>query len=217
MVGVCVCMCVWFVWVYVCGCVCVYGCVCMCACLVVLMDVSCLPEWINISHFVQAQTEITVVEFYHCSALPLWTLSGIMEEFHYSLRIICACKGTAHLGCIVMHMVANSVCRALDWHATDPGSSPWCGKGFFFQSQLSVQTLLRCLYTPVCNCIHEHLCTHERSHSPCQSLMYYGNTETTSMHHKLGSLTLSQLAFPGEGNQNLPWEKSYGDITVVKK
>ena len=36
------------------------------------------------------------------------------------------------------------------------------------------------------------------------------------MHPKLGSATLSQLAFPGEGNPNFPWEKSHGDNTVVK-
>ena len=39
--------------------------------------------------------------------------------------------------------------------------------------------------------------------------MDYGNTKTPSMHPRLGSLTLSQLAFPGEGNPNFPWEKSH--------
>ena len=38
--------------------------------------------------------------------------------------------------------------RASDWHADDAGSIPQCGKGFFSQSQLSVQTLLRCSYSP---------------------------------------------------------------------
>ena len=32
----------------------------------------------------------------------------------------------------------------------DARSSPRCGKGFFSQSQLPVQTLLRCLYSPRC-------------------------------------------------------------------
>ena len=36
------------------------------------------------------------------------------------------------------------------------------------------------------------------------------------MHRKLGSATPSQLAFPGEGNLNFPWEKSHWDNTVVK-
>ena len=36
-------------------------------------------------------------------------------------------------------------CTTDDWKAkrtTDPGSSPWCGKGFFSQSQLPVLTFL---------------------------------------------------------------------------
>ena len=37
------------------------------------------------------------------------------------------------------------------------------------------------------------------------------------MHRRLGSATLSQLAFPGEGNPNFPWEKSHWDNKVVKK
>ena len=45
----------------------------------------------------------------------------------------------------------SSVGRASDWKSrrnTDAGSSPRCGKGFFSQCQLSVQTLLRCPYSP---------------------------------------------------------------------
>ena len=38
--------------------------------------------------------------------------------------------------------------------------------------------------------------------------MDYGNTKTPAMHCRLGSATLSQLAFPGESNPNFPWEKS---------
>ena len=34
------------------------------------------------------------------------------------------------------------------------------------------------------------------------------NTKTPSMHPRLGSATLSQLAFPGEKQSNFPWEKS---------
>ena len=48
-------------------------------------------------------------------------------------------------------------------------------------------------------------------------MVYYGNTKTPSMHHRLGSATLSQLAFPRESNLNFPWEKSHLDNTVVKK
>ena len=35
------------------------------------------------------------------------------------------------------------------------------------------------------------------------------------MHRRLGSATLSQLAFPRKGNPNFPWEKSFWDNTVV--
>ena len=38
--------------------------------------------------------------------------------------------------------VAQSV-RTSDCHAADAGSVPWCSKGFFSQSQLSVKILLR--------------------------------------------------------------------------
>ena len=47
--------------------------------------------------------------------------------------------------------------------------------------------------------------------------MDYANTKTPSMHRRLGSATLSHLAFPGESNQNFLWEKSQRDDTVVKK
>ena len=36
------------------------------------------------------------------------------------------------------------------------------------------------------------------------------------MHRRLGSVTLSQLAFPGESNLNFPWEKSHWQNTFVK-
>ena len=45
-----------------------------------------------------------------------------------------------------------------DRHAADTCSIPRCGKGFFSQSKLLVQTLLQCPYTPMCNHMHLHLC-----------------------------------------------------------
>ena len=45
--------------------------------------------------------------------------------------------------------------------------------------------------------------------------MDFGNTKTPSMHPTLGSATLSQLAFPGEGNPDFLWEKSHWDNTVI--
>ena len=77
-----------------------------------------------------------------------------------------------------------------------------------------MQTLLRVSVHPMCT--HEHLCARKRSCSPCQSSVDYGNNKTPSMHWRLGSAALSQLAFPGESNQNFPWEKSHWDNTVVK-
>ena len=46
--------------------------------------------------------------------------------------------------------------------------------------------------------------------------MDYGNTKIHSMHRKLCSATLSQLAFPWEGNPNFPWEKFHWDTIVIK-
>ena len=51
-------------------------------------------------------------------------------------------------------LLCRSVGEASDRHAADAGSIPRCGKEFFSQSQLSVQTLLRCPYTPVCSRMH---------------------------------------------------------------
>ena len=53
----------------------------------------------------------------------------------------------------------GSVGRASDRHTADAGSIPWCGKAFFSQSPLSVQTLLRCPQTShVITCIN--ICAH---------------------------------------------------------
>ena len=64
--------------------------------------------------------------------------------------------------------------------------------------------------------MHEHLCARYRSCSPCQSSVDYGNTKIPSMHRRLGSATLSQLAFSRESDPNFPWEKSHWGNTVVK-
>ena len=41
--------------------------------------------------------------------------------------------------------------------------APRCGKGFFSQSQLSVQTLLRCLYSPPCAIAGISICAHVKN------------------------------------------------------
>ena len=45
--------------------------------------------------------------------------------------------------------------------------------------------------------------------------MDYGDTNTPSMHHRLGSTTLLQLVFPGEGNLNFLRVKFHCDNTVI--
>ena len=91
-----------------------------------------------------------------------------------------------------------------------------CGKGFFFQCQLSVQILLRCPHIPVCNRMHEQLCARWRSCGPCQRLVDYGHTKTPSMNRRLESAILLQLAFSGESKPNFTWEKFRWNNTVVK-
>ena len=67
-----------------------------------------------------------------------------------------------------------------------------------------------------------HACTkiiyaRGRSCSPRQNSVVYGNAETSSMHRRLGSTTLSQLAFPGESDPYFQWEISQWDSTVVQQ
>ena len=98
----------------------------------------------------------------------------------------------------------------------DEAAIPRCGKGsFFFPSQVSVQALLGCPYTPVCSRKHGHLCARYRSRIPSQSSVDYENTRAISMHRRLGSATLSQLVSPGEGDFSIG-EIALGN-TVVKK
>ena len=105
--------------------------------------------------------------------------------------------------------------RASDRHATDAGSIPRCGKGFFSMSQCRLSYGVR---TPPCAIAWIYICAHvKKSCSPCQSSVDYGNTKTPSMHPGLGSATLLQLAFPGEGTPNLAWKKSHWDNTVRKQ
>ena len=101
-------------------------------------------------------------------------------------------------------------------YAADTGSIPRCGKRFSSQSRLSVQTVLRCPCIPVCNRTHQHLCARERSCSPCQSSVDYGNANTSSMHRRLGSATLSQLAFPKGRQFDFPMREILLDFAVVK-
>ena len=106
---------------------------------------------------------------------------------------------------------------ALDSHSADAGSIPRCSREFSSQSQLSVQTLLWCPYHPhmqsrASTSMHTK---DDVDHVRGQWIM--GNTKASSMHHRLGSMTLSELAFPRECNLNFPWEISKWNNTVKKK
>ena len=117
---------------------------------------------------------------------------------------------------VILGWGCSSVCRASDHDATEAGLIPQCGEGFFSQSQLSVQTLLRCLYIPMCNCICCYICVHVQDPVVHVRVQWIMETLTPSMHRRLGSATSSQLAFSREGNPNFPWEKAHRDNTVVE-
>ena len=112
----------------------------------------------------------------------------------------------------------SSVRRASDRHAADAGSIPRCGEGFFFQSQLSVYTLLRVSVQPPCAVACMNICAHVKDpvvHVRVRWIM--GTLKTPSMHLRLGSATLSHPAYPGESNPNFPSDESKWDETAVKK
>ena len=101
--------------------------------------------------------------------------------------------------------------RASDRHAADAGSIPQCGKGFFLPESTFSTDSLTCVRTFR---VQSHALTSVRTLKSPQS-MRVRCTNTPSMHRRLGSATLSQVALPRESNPNFPWEKSYEDNTVV--
>ena len=103
----------------------------------------------------------------------------------------------------------SSVGTASDRHADDTGSIPRCSKGFFFPRVNFQCRLSYGVHTPPCAIA----CINSRVHFEdpvvhVKSSVDYGNTKTPSSQRRLGSATLSQLAFPEESNPNFPWEKS---------
>ena len=65
-----------------------------------------------------------------------------------------------------------------------------------------------CAYAPrAIACIN--ICAHVKDPVDHVSSVDNGSTKIPSMHRKLGSATLSQLAFPGESNPIFQWEKSH--------
>ena len=88
-----------------------------------------------------------------------------------------------------------SVDRESNRHV-DAGSIPRCGKRFFCHSQLSVQTLLRCPYTPVCNSMH-WICAHVKDPVVHVRVRWItGNIKTSSMHRGLSVRDSVTAGFP---------------------
>ena len=60
----------------------------------------------------------------------------------------------------------SSAGKSSDRHAADAGSIPRCHKGFlfFFSQKLSVQTILRCAFTPLCAIGYISVCAHVEDH-----------------------------------------------------
>ena len=77
-----------------------------------------------------------------------WTYLHIFSVFR-SASILTWGPLLHHHGC-----GCSSVSTASDWRSVDAGSVPQCSKRFFSPSQLSVQILLQCLYTSMCNRMH---------------------------------------------------------------
>ena len=89
-------------------------------------------------------------------------------------------------------------------------------RDFFQESTFSADSLT-CVCTPPCAIACINICAHVIDpvvHVRVRWIMV--TLKTPSMHSRLDSLTLLQLAFPRESNPYFPWEKSHWDNTVVK-
>ena len=151
-------MCLWanvsehvFVSIWVWACVCEQMCLNMCL-------------WANVSeHVFVSKCVWTCVCEQKCQNMCLWANVSEHVFVRKSVRT-CVCEQMClDIFCADYNQLGwwcSSVGRASDWPAADAGSMPWCGKGFFSQSQLWVQTLLQCLYTPMCNRMRLCLCAH---------------------------------------------------------
>ena len=92
---------------------------------------------------------------------------SLLYEGHRGLRFL-----------VFLMRGCSSIGRASDRHAADAGSIRRCGKGFFSQSQLSVQTLLRCPHPPPSPCAIAciNICAHVKD--PRVHVKVRGITET---------------------------------------
>ena len=85
-------------------------------------------------------------------------------------------------------------------------------QGIFSQSQFSVQTLLQCPYTPVCNCTH-YICVHAKDpivHVRVQWIM------ETLKHPACTLCWVARLCCSWLSQGNFSWEKPHWDNTVAK-
>ena len=109
----------------------------------------------------------------------------------------------------------SSVGRASDRYAAHASSILRCGKGFFSQSQLSVQILSRCPYTP---CAIDYIITCAHVKDPVVHVRVRRIKET--LKHPacivgwVARLCCSWLS-PGKSNPTFPLEKSQRDNTVA--
>ena len=95
----------------------------------------------------------------------------------------------------------SSVGRASDWKArsnTDAGSSPRCGKGFFSRSQLPVQTLLRCPYSPRVQS-HASTAVHTLKSQTLAVVPMFEHTKILYTLIGVGSAALIAAAMPNPG------------------
>ena len=151
---------------YVCVCVCVC-CVCVSVCLCICLSV-CVLAWCACCAFICNQADQQRVPgrlgLSPDQLLPIRASQLVFcakSQNSSRSQIIATKPKTGGFSTKPSNLWRGDVAQLVDHqhrHAADAGSIPRCGKGFFYQSQLSVKTLLRCPYTPVRNRMHLHLC-----------------------------------------------------------
>ena len=163
-----------------------------------------------------------------CIFLYMWSVNAIETTIHLggggSLRegyilvstfFQTSCEDTLQIG-----WGCSSVSRASDWHTADAGSIPLNGKFFSLPESASSadSRMVSALpHYPWATAItYIDICAHVQDPVVHVRVWWIMETETSSMHHRLGSATLSHLPFPKESNLNLPWNKSQWNNTVVK-
>ena len=121
---------------------------------------------------------------------PLWQLCSDFEDFNIGI-------------CHVSGWGWSSVGRASGWHVTDTGLIPQWGNGFFSHSLLSAQTLMVSVH-PQCAIACINVCAHVKDPVVDATVWWITETlKTPSMHHRLGSATVT-AGFPWGKQPELP-------------